>query len=96
MNIKRNDVFVLSGYKYIVLEETEYKNIKYIFVNKLDKLEEPTKEFLVFKCLENGLIIEKDKEILNYVLKYFSEKANENLELILDIYSNSGDNNERK
>lgn len=96
MNVKKDDVFKLSSGVYITLDETEYDGVRYIFVNKLDEREEPTKEFVVFKCLENGLVIEKNKNVLTPVLNYFSERANDNLELISDLYKRGEKNDDRQ
>lgn len=84
MNVRVNDVFSLRSGKYITLEKVNYNEDSYIFVNKLDNFDEPTNQFMVFKCLEEGLIEEKDANILKPLLQYFSEKANQRLELIND------------
>ncbi len=85
MNVRVNDVFSLKSGKYITLEKANYNGDSYIFVNKLDNFDEPTNWFMVFKCLNKGLIEEKDTNILKPLLQYFSEKANQRLELINDM-----------
>lgn len=84
--VKVDDIFLLSSGKYITLDEIILENERYIFVNKLDDNEEPTKDFRVFKSTKQGLIEEKNKEKLRPLLEYFSNKANEKLELIADLY----------
>ncbi len=87
MQVKVDDIFSLSSGKYITLEETLYEQERYIFVNKLDEKEEPTNKFLIFKCTNEGLIEEKNEQILKPLLDYFSEQANNKLELIAEFYN---------
>ena len=75
-------MFTLGDKKYITLAKEKYFDSDYIFTNLLDKDEEPTKEFVVFKLDSNGLTEEKDKEVLGPLLEYFSEFVNNKLELV--------------
>ncbi len=84
--VKKDDIFSLSSGKYIMLDDYLYEQERYIFVNKLDENDEPTNNFLVFKCTNEGLIEEKNKEKLKPLLEYFSEQANKKLELIAETY----------
>ena len=79
MNVKVNDVFSLSTGKYIALLEKEMDSNRYIFTNKLTDAEEPTQEFVVFKCTEEGLLEEKDKTVLAPLLDYFTKEVNDRL-----------------
>ncbi len=88
--VKKDDIFSLSSGKYITLDDVLYEEERYIFVNKLDKNEEPTNNFLVFKCTSEGLIEEKNNEKLKPLLEYFSEQANKKLELIAETYNSRG------
>lgn len=85
MEIKVDDMFSLSSGRYITLDEKVYEQERYIFTNKLDKYENPTQEFIVFKCLEEGLTREIEAETLKELLEYFSEQANEKLLMINDF-----------
>lgn len=80
-SIKLNDVFELSGNDYITIDKTEYNGITYFFTNKLNG-EEPTDKFVVFKDVGTGLIEEKKKEVLDTVLKTFSNNMNSKLRTI--------------
>ena len=82
MEIVKNDYFELGEQKYITLDTYNYLDNSYIFVNELTSEEEPTKNFKVFKNINNGLIEETDKEVLEIVLKYFESNFN----LMLDEY----------
>lgn len=82
MEIKVDDMFSLSNSKYITLDEKIQEQERYIFTNKLDEYENPTQEFIVFKCLGEGLTREIQPEILKKLLEYFSEQANEKLLMI--------------
>lgn len=79
MNIKVNDLFTLSSGRYVTLLEKEMDSNKYIFTNKLTEKEEPTNEFVVFKCTNQGLIEEKDKKVLAPLLDYFTSEVNNRL-----------------
>lgn len=93
MDVKVNDLFELSSGKYITLDAVVYESQRYIFVNKLDENEEPTKKFMVFRCTDKGLIEEKNADVLKPVLSHFSETANEKLALIAEFYADRGENN---
>ncbi len=86
MQVKVDDVFSLKSGKYITLEETNYEQERYIFVNKLDENDNPSKKFVVFKCTDKGLLEEKDNDKLNVLLKIFGDKVNDKLELINGLY----------
>jgi len=79
MNVKVNDLFSLSTGKYITLVEKKLNSDRYIFTNKLTDDEKPTREFVVFKCTEEGLIEEKDNKVLKPLLDYFSKEINDRL-----------------
>ena len=79
MNIKVNDLFTLSSGRYVTLLEKEMDSNRYIFTNKLTEKEEPTNEFVVFKCTNQGLIEEKDKKVLAPLLDYFTSEVNNRL-----------------
>ena len=80
-SIKLNDVFELSGNDYITIDKTEYNGITYFFTNKLNG-EEPTDKFVVFKDVGTGFVEEKKKEVLDVVLKTFSNNMNSKLRTI--------------
>lgn len=80
--LKLNDVFEFEDNDYLVLDMTTYKDELYIFTNKLISEEEPGKEFVVFKALEEGLLIEEDTTVLNEVNKTFSANFNKKLATI--------------
>ena len=86
MQVKVDDVFSLKSGKYITLEETNYEQERYIFVNRLDENDNPSKKFVVFKCTDKGLLEEKNNDKLNVLLKIFSDKVNDKLELVNDLY----------
>ena len=79
-NINIDDMFTLIDKKYVTIDKINYDNIDYLFTNRLDfDSEEPTKDFVVFKCLEKGLVEEKNQEKLKYLLGKFSESVNDKL-----------------
>lgn len=80
--LEEDDLFEWKGDNYITIDVFEYKNIKYYFTNKLIGEEEPSKEFIVFKGLEKGLVIENDKSILDIVLPVFSTNMNKRLKFL--------------
>lgn len=80
-SVKLNDIFELAGNDYITIDKTEYNGITYFFTNKLDG-EEPTDKFVVFKDVGTGFIEEKNKEVLDIVLKVFSNNMNKKIEAI--------------
>ena len=80
-SIKLNDIFELSGNDYITIDKTEYNGITYYFTNKLNG-EEPTDKFVVFKDAGTGFVEEKNKEVLDIVLKVFSDNMNKKIEAI--------------
>lgn len=75
-----DDVFEFKGDDYIVVDKIKYKESEYFFVNKLLNEEEPGKEFYVMKGLKEGLIIEKNEEILNEIYPIFSSNINKKIE----------------
>lgn len=79
MNIRVNDYFELADKKYITLDVYEYENSKYIFVNELDDEEEPKLQFKVFRCMQEGLIEEKNEEVLKQVLMIFEKNFNDKI-----------------
>ena len=89
MNIKVNDLFTLSSGRYVTLLEKEMDSNRYIFTNKLTEKEEPTNEFVVFKCTNQGLIEEKDKKVLAPLLDYFTSEVNNRL-LEVNLAINDG------
>ena len=80
-SVKLNDIFELAGNDYITIDKTEYNGTTYFFTNKLDG-EEPTDKFVVFKDVGTGFIEEKNKEVLDIVLKVFSNNMNKKIEAI--------------
>lgn len=77
-----NDVFEFENSDYITLDKYKYNDFYYLFTNKLVSEDEPGKDFVVFKMLPEGLIIETDKNILDEVNKVFSDNFNKKLETI--------------
>lgn len=82
MNIKIGDYFELNGKKNITLDSHIYNDKKYIFVNELTEEEEPTKVFRVYYLIDNGLVEENNKEVLDELLKVFSDNMNKKIEMI--------------
>lgn len=80
--MRENDMFTLKSGKYITLSKVKYFDNDYIFTNKLDKNEEPTDSYVVFRITNEGLIEEKDKDVLGPLLEYFTEFVNNKLELV--------------
>lgn len=80
-SVKLNDIFELAGNDYITIDKTEYNGLTYFFTNKLDG-EEPTDKFVVFKDVGTGFVEEKNKEVLDVVLKVFSDNMNKKIEAI--------------
>ena len=80
-SVKLNDIFELAGNDYITIDKTEYNGLTYFFTNKLDG-EEPTDNFVVFKDVGTGFVEEKNKEVLDIVLKVFSDNMNKKIEAI--------------
>lgn len=78
--LKLDDVFDLGESKYVTLDKLEYNGIIYYFTNKLTVDEEPTKEFIVFKALADGLVRERNSDVLNVLFKTFSNNFNEKVE----------------
>lgn len=78
--LKLDDVFDLGESKYVTLDKLEYNGIIYYFTNKLTVDEEPTKEFVVLKSLADGLVREKNPDILNVLFKTFSNNFNKKVE----------------
>ena len=68
-----------------------YKDTNYYFTNKLLNEDEPGKEFFVFKGVSNGIVKEKDKEILDYVLKVFSKNMNDKIEYLNNYNTEDGE-----
>ena len=82
--LKENDMFDLGDTSYITLDSTKYKNEEYIFVNELDKEENPTKKFIVFKIVEDKLVEEKDEKVMRNILPIFSTNMNKKLQVIYE------------
>ena len=80
-SVKLNDIFELAGNDYITIDKTEYNGLTYFFTNKLDG-EKPTDKFVVFKDVGTGFVEEKNKEVLDIVLKVFSDNMNKKIEAI--------------
>ena len=80
-SVKLNDILELAGNDYITIDKTEYNGLTYFFTNKLDG-EEPTDKFVVFKDVGTGFVEEKNKEVLDIVLKVFSDNMNKKIEAI--------------
>lgn len=85
-----DDYFELSDGSYITIDKINYLNNNYIFANKL-RGETPTGEFVVFKCQENGIVLEKNKEVLDKLLKIFSDNMNEKLAFINQEINSKGE-----
>lgn len=79
MDIKENDTFDLKDGSYVTLLTQEYEGEKYVFTNKYDENDEPTNDFVVFKCTETGLLRENNKVILSKLFDYFNAAANDRL-----------------
>jgi len=79
MNIKTNDYFELGNEKYITINDCFYESDKYIFVNQLNEIEEPTEMFKIFKCLDEGLVLVKDEQTTVELLKIFEKEINDKL-----------------
>ena len=90
-SLKLDDVFEYNGNDYITLDILEQDGISYCFTNKLLNGEEPSKEFFVFKMLPDGLLIEKNTEKLNQVLKIFSINMNKKIEYLNSFEEEVGD-----
>lgn len=84
--LKLNDVFKLKGTEYIVIDEIEYDNKSYVFVNRLNEKREPSKTFIVYKNLDKGIVEEKNPEKLKNVLEIFSKNMNEKLVAVNRYY----------
>ena len=84
LSLKENDLFDLGDTSYITLDSTKYKNEEYIFVNELDKEENPTKKFIVFKIVEDKLVEEKDEKVMRNILPIFSTNMNKKLQVIYE------------
>lgn len=80
-SIKLNDIFELSGSDYVTIDKTEYNGSTYFFTNKLNG-EEPTDKFVVFKDVGTGLVEEKKQEVLDVILKTFSNNMNSKIRTI--------------
>lgn len=91
MDIKVDDMFSLSSGRYITLDEKVYEQERYIFTNKLDGNENPTQEFVVFKCLPEGLSEDINSQTLKILLEYFSEQANEKLAMVNNLIAGKGE-----
>lgn len=89
--LKLDDVFELKDGSYIVIDKLVYKDTNYYFTNKLLNEDEPGKEFFVFKGVSNGIVKEKDKEILDYVLKVFSKNMNDKIEYLNNYNTEDGE-----
>ncbi len=84
LSLKENDLFDLGDTSYITLDSTKYKNEEYIFVNELDKEENPTKKFIVFKIVGEKLVEEKDEKVMRNILPIFSTNMNKKLQVIYE------------
>ena len=80
-SVKLNDIFELAGNDYITIDKTECNGYTYFFTNKLNG-EEPTDTFVVFKDVGTGFVEEKNKKVLDVVLKVFSNNMNKKIETI--------------
>ena len=89
--LKLDDVFELKDGSYIIIDKLVYKDTNYYFTNKLLNEDEPGKEFFVFKGVSNGIVKEKDKEILDYVLKVFSKNMNDKIEYLNNYNTEDGE-----
>lgn len=79
MDIKTNDYFELGDEKYITLDDCVYEDNKYIFVNQLNDVEEPTEMFKIFKCIEKGLVLVKDEQKSLELISIFEKSINSKL-----------------
>ncbi len=86
-----DDVFDLKDGSYIVLDKYVYNDVTYYFVNKLLSEDEPGKEFFVYKGLPNGIVREKNEEVLKFVLEVFSKHMNEKIEYLNDMKNSEGE-----
>ncbi len=93
LSLKENDMFELGDTSYITLDSTKYKNDEYIFVNELDKNEEPTKKFLAFKIVGDKLVEEKDEKVMRNILPVFSTNMNKKLQVIYEQVLNMKEGN---
>lgn len=80
-----DDVFEWDNNDYIVIDIYEYNNVKYYFTNKLLNEDEPSKEFVVFKGMKEGLIVETEKEVLDKILPYFSNMMNKRIDYLNEM-----------
>lgn len=84
LNLKENDMFDLGKKTYITLDSTMFKGNEYIFVNELDKDENPTKTFVAFKIVGDKLVEEKDEKVMRNILPIFSTNMNKKLQVIYE------------
>ena len=90
-NLNLDDIFEYKGEDYITLDITEQDGIKYCFTNRLENGKEPSKDFVVFKMLADGIVKEKDIDKLNNVLSIFSVNMNKKLEYLNSLSKEDGE-----
>lgn len=90
-NLNLDDIFEYKGEDYITLDITEQDGIKYCFTNRLVNSKEPSKDFVVFKMLADGIVKEKDIDKLNNVLSIFSVNMNKKIEYLNSLSKEDGE-----
>ena len=80
-----NIVTLENGIEYLLLEELEKDNVKYVYAVKTLEDETPTDEYLIFEALKDGdeefLKEVNDRELYDELLDEFSdEKEDEETE----------------
>ncbi len=70
------DIISFDDKEYIILDETEYNNDKYLYCVMIDKDENPTEEYAYFKSIEenNEYYVEEveDEDILSAIIAIFT------------------------
>ena len=75
MKVISGDLLTIRSEKYLVLDVMEYGGEDYAFSNKMIELEQPTKDYCVFKLVGEGVIRISDNKVLDVLLPRFSSSV---------------------
>ncbi len=78
MKIRVEDVLTIKGEKYTVIDTILYEGKDYILTNKVEN-DEPSKTFVAYEVVDNGVFIVEDKNILDRILPIFSNNVNKKI-----------------
>lgn len=80
MDINIAEILEIDGIDYVTLDVITYKDIRYMFVDRLDENTEPVAEYSVFKIVNDNAFMIEDEMELNELLPMFSKNISKILE----------------